>query len=235
MPSQPYIRYRGKRMTPQVRDALLAAEQRAGFEFTIIQGGFNSGGVAASAGTHDGDALDLRVRDLSDDEIALMVEAMRWAGFAAWLRTTDQPRLGVRAQGFTSEHVHAVPNGWGLPSAGAQRQAEKYQAGRDGLRGNRADIGPGHTRAYTTKTKPERPDTRTEIERLLDTMNEKQLRGIIRDEAGRGVTSARIPVVRGRRKTTRTLGTLIESHDAALARMATQLANLQATIDKGTQ
>lgn len=235
MPSQPYIKYRGKRMTPQVRDALLAAEQRAGFHFTITQGGWNAGGVKASAGTHDGDALDIRSRGLTQRQIAAVIEALRWAGFAAWLRTTSTPRYGVRPQGFSVEHIHAVPNGWGLPSSGARRQAEKYRAGRDGLRGNGPDVGPGHTRAYVDKTWPERPDTRTEIERLLDTMNEKQLRGIIRDEAGRGVTSARIPVVRGRRKTTRTLGTLIESHDAALARMATQLAALQAAVDKATR
>lgn len=187
MASQPYIWFRGKRMTPTVRDALLAAEQRAGFKFTITQGGWNAGGVAASAGTHDGDALDLCTRDLTDNQVVLMVEAMRWAGFAAWLRTTKKSRLGVRAQGFETEHVHAVPNGWGMPSAGAERQADKYRAGRDGLRGNRKDAGRGHTREFVDKTRPERPDTRTEIERFLDAMNEKQLRKIIRDETTKAV------------------------------------------------
>ena len=195
MASQPYIWFRGKRMTPQVRDALLAAEQRAGFEFTITQGGWNRGGVAASAGTHDGDALDLRTRDLSDDQVAAMVEAMRWAGFAAWLRTTTQPRLGVRAQGFQVGHVHAVPNGWGMPSPGAKRQAAKYRTGRDGLRGNRKDDGRGHTRAFVAKTRPERPDTRTEIERLLDSMDEKKLRKIIRDEARAAVRAERYAAI----------------------------------------
>ena len=199
MPSQPYIWFRDKRMTTQVRDALLAAEQRAGFEFTITQGGFNAGGVAASAGTHDGDALDLRTRDLSDDEVATMVEAMRWAGFAAWLRTTNKPRLGVRAQGFNPGHVHAVPNGWGLPSAGAKRQAKKYREGRDGLRGNQEDAGRGHTRAFADKTWPERPDTRTEIERLLDTMDEKQLRKIIRDETRAAVRTEKYSSVGDKR------------------------------------
>lgn len=195
MASQPYIWFRGKRMTPAVRDALLAAEQRAGFEFTITQGGWNAGGVAASAGTHDGDALDLRTRDLDDDQVAAMVEAMRWAGFAAWLRTTGKPRLGVRTQGFETEHVHAVPNGWGAPSAGAKRQAAKYRAGRDGLRGNRKDDGRGHTRRFVDKTRPERPDTRTEIERFLDTMDEKQLRKIIREEARTAVRAEKYTAV----------------------------------------
>lgn len=187
MASKPYIKFRGKRMTPAVRDALKAAEQRAGRKFTITQGGFNAGGVKASAGTHDGDALDLSIRGLSRQQVETMIEAMRWAGFAAWLRTTSKPKWGVRAQGFGSYHVHAVPNGWGSPSAGARKQAQAYRAGRDGLARNLADEGPGHTDAYRTKTWPETPDTRTEIERFLDTMNEKQLRKIIRDETTKAV------------------------------------------------
>lgn len=180
MASKPYIKFRGKRMTPAVRDALKAAEQRAGRKFTITQGGFNAGGVAASAGTHDGDALDLSIRELSRQQVETMIEAMRWAGFAAWLRTTSKPKWGVRAQGFGSYHVHAVPNGWGQPSAGARKQAEAYRDGRDGLARNLADEGPGHTSAYRTKTRPETPDTRTEIERLLDTMNTTDLTKLVR-------------------------------------------------------
>ena len=44
------IMFRGYRMTAVFRDAILAAEHRAGFRFTITQGGFNKGGVLASAG-----------------------------------------------------------------------------------------------------------------------------------------------------------------------------------------
>ena len=192
----PYIWFRGKRMTPAVRDALLAAEQRAGFDFVVTQGGFNAGGVAASAGTHDGDALDLRTRDLDKAKIARMIEAMRWAGFAAWYRTSTA-QYGVRAQGFSTPHVHAVPNGWGLPSTGAKRQADAYRAGRDGLSRNLADVGPGHTRAFVSKTRPERPDTRTELERLIDDMDEKQLRNIIRDEIDKAIDAkiGRVPHV----------------------------------------
>ena len=177
----PYIWFRGKRMTPAVRDALLAAEQRAGFNFVVTQGGFNAGGVVASAGTHDGDALDLRTRDLDKAKVTKMIEAMRWAGFAAWYRTSGA-QYGVRAQGFTTPHVHAVPNGWGLPSAGARAQAAAYRARRDGLARNLADIGPGHVSTWRTKTRPEKPDLRTPLERLLDDMDINDLRKIIREE-----------------------------------------------------
>lgn len=157
MAAVPYIWFRGKRMTPAFRDAILAAEGRAGFTFTITQGGFNAGGVAASAGTHDGDAADFSVRGLTEARIAAMIEALRWAGIAAWFRTTKQGKYGVRPQGFGSFHVHAVPNGWGRPSAGAARQAGKYRQGRDGLAANYPDIGPGHTRAYYARITPGKP------------------------------------------------------------------------------
>lgn len=175
-----YLWYRGYKMSAQVKGALLAAEQRAGQTFTITQGGFNGTRVAASAGTHAGDALDLSVRGLSESQVSKMIEAMRWAGFAAWFRTTSVAKWGTRAQGFSGYHVHAVPNGWGQPSAGARRQADAYRAGRDGLARNLADIGPGHTDAYRTKTWPETLDTRTPIERLLDTMNTTDLTKLVR-------------------------------------------------------
>lgn len=157
MAAVPYIWFRGKRMTPAFRDAILAAEGRAGFTFTITQGGFNAGGVAASAGTHDGDAADFSVRGLAEARIAATIEALRWAGIAAWLRTTNTSLHGVRPQGFGSAHIHAVPNGWGAPSRGARDQAVAYRRGRDGLARNLADIGPGHTSAWRNRTTPGKP------------------------------------------------------------------------------
>ena len=117
-----YIWFRGFRASPEGRDAVLAAEGRAGFKFRITQGGFNSGGVSASAGTHDLEAFDFSVYGLSESQVAAMIEALRWAGFAAWFRTTKVAKWGTRAQGFGSYHVHAVPNGWGQLSPAARRQ-----------------------------------------------------------------------------------------------------------------
>ena len=160
MAAVPYIWWRGKRFTPAMRDAIKAAEQRAGFTFNITQGGFNSGrgAVSASAGTHDGDALDVSIRP-TQAETAVMVEALRWAGIAAWLRTTKRSMWGTRAQGFGSYHVHGVPNGWGLPSRGARLQADRYRGGGDGLASNQRDLGPGHTYAYRNQRTPRTPAT----------------------------------------------------------------------------
>lgn len=195
-----YIWFRGRRMTPAVKGALLAAEKRAGRQFTITQGGFNGTAVAASAGTHAGDALDFSVRNLSYTTVSKMIDSLRWAGFAAWFRTTRYAKWGTRAQGFGSYHVHAVPNGWGRPSYGARQQAVAYRNGRDGLARNLADLGPGHTGAYrkqtwprttasittastTTAARPGLPesgvDDRTPLERLLDNMDIKDLEALI--------------------------------------------------------
>lgn len=161
-----YIWYRGKRMTPAFRDAWMAAEEHAGFTFHMTQGGFNAGGVLASAGTHDGDGGDWSVYEggklMPRWKVAKMIESLRWAGIAAWLRTTSRSLYGVRAQGFGVAHVHGVPNGWGSPSAGAARQAVKYRAGRDGLRANLRDIGPGHTSKYRQRRAPQRPKPTTQ-------------------------------------------------------------------------
>lgn len=157
MSNASWIWWRGVRVTPLVRDAILAAEQRAGFTFTVTQGGYNGGAVAASAGTHDGDAADFRTRGLTRKQVETMIEALRWAGFAAWFRTANVAKWGTRAQGFASEHVHAVPNGWGNPSAGARRQAVVYRNGRDGLARNLDDLGPGHTRQWVNQTSPRKP------------------------------------------------------------------------------
>lgn len=157
MADVPYIWWRGVRCTPAGRDAVLAAEQRAGFRFTITQGGFNAGGVAASAGTHDQEAFDFSVRGLTREQVAAMIEALRWAGFAAWFRTTSVGKWGTPAHGFGSYHVHAVPNGWGLMSVGARAQVRAYRAGRDGLRGNLADTGPGHVKTWYRQSAPRKP------------------------------------------------------------------------------
>lgn len=171
MAAVPYIWWRGFRMTPEFRDAIQAAEKRAGFAFSVTQGGFNAGGVAASAGTHDGDAADFSVYGpgrvlMSREEVATMIEALRWAGIFASLRTGKSSLYGVRAQGFVTRagadmpHIHGVPNGWGSPSRGARDQAAAYRRGRDGLKGNGPDAGgPGHVSTHRSRTTPMKPTT----------------------------------------------------------------------------
>lgn len=159
MATTPYIYFRGRRMTREARDAWLAAEQRCGWEIKpMTQGGWNAGGVAASAGTHDRDAADCSVRGKTKAQVTKEIESLRWAGWFASLRTASKRHWGVRPQYFSSIHVHAVPNGWGLVSAGARRQAEAYRRGRDGLRGNGPDAGgPGHVSTYRKRLTPMKP------------------------------------------------------------------------------
>lgn len=155
MPQTPSIvTYHGARFTPVFRDAVAEWHRLATAEnipFTITQGGHNKGGVAASAGTHDGDAIDLSVRGLTQQQTARLIELGRMIGMAAWFRT-KHAQWGTPAHGFGVAHIHAVPNGWGHPSLGAVTQAIAYRRGRDGLAGNRFDAGPGHTGAYRERT-----------------------------------------------------------------------------------
>lgn len=119
---------------------LLEARNLSGLPLVIVQGGYNPGGVGASAGTHDRDALDIRVRDLTPAQRSLGVLVLRQVGFAAFLRT--------KAQGFEEDHIHAVPIGGDL-SPSAAEQVEDYKAGRNGLASNGKDTGP---RAWVDQT-----------------------------------------------------------------------------------
>ena len=145
----------GRRYTPDFDAALLDAEKEAGGTWRRTQGGWNAGGVAASGGTHDQDAVDYSVAGKTKAQVAALVTALRKRGLFASLRTASKALWGVRAQGFAVVHIHVVPNLWGYASAGAEYQAREYRAGRDGLKGRGPDKGgPGHTRDYTSVTWP---------------------------------------------------------------------------------
>ena len=106
------------------------------FRTAIMQGSYNPGGVAASFGTHDGGgAVDLSVRDLQNHqvmaaEIAPMLRALRFAGFAAWLRDADVLYPG------SPIHIHAIAIGDAELSDAAREQIDGtfgYLRGYDGL------------------------------------------------------------------------------------------------------
>jgi hypothetical protein len=117
--SSEVITYRGVKMTRAEKDRLLLAEKLAGRTLLIYQGGY-SGVIAASASTHLEDALDVGPATPG------VLNALRKAGFAAWIRTP--------AEGF-DPHIHAVP----LPGGGvrlseqARAQVSSYEAGGTGL------------------------------------------------------------------------------------------------------
>jgi hypothetical protein len=113
---------------PHVERALIAAKVIR-YSVDIWQAGYNTGGVKASAGTHDrGGAID--VGQYSTTALAIW----RLYGWAMQART--------RAQGF-SPHGHGWPKGCPHLSSGAAYQASEWQAGRNGLRDRRAITGPG--------------------------------------------------------------------------------------------
>ena len=98
------------------------------------QGSWSSS-VAASGSTHAGaGVVDLRTRNYSHSQTRALVHTLRDFGFAAWYRTD--------ADGF-APHIHLVAlpvkgKSNGLSSA-ALWQTVAYDAGRNGLNGNRMD------------------------------------------------------------------------------------------------
>lgn len=106
------------------------------FRLALTQGSYNAGGVAASFGTHDGGgAVDLSVRSRADwsvleAEIAPMIAALRAAGFAAWLRDTDELYPG------SPIHIHAIAIGDAELAEAARAQLDGtfgYLRGYNGL------------------------------------------------------------------------------------------------------
>jgi hypothetical protein len=106
------------------------------FRSAITQGSYNIGGVAASFGTHDGGgAIDLSVRSPVDwsvltDDIEPMIDALRVAGFAAWLREPDLFYAG------SPIHIHAIAIGDAELSEAARAQIDGeggYLYGMDGI------------------------------------------------------------------------------------------------------
>lgn len=93
--------------------------------------------VEASFGTHaGGGAVDISIRDPQNEAVFLwneaeaMVQALRYAGFAAWFRDVGDLGEGSAA------HIHAIAVGDGELSEAAQGQVMGeggYLAGMDGL------------------------------------------------------------------------------------------------------
>ena len=105
-----------------------------GFEPTIVQGAYMvmaGGGAKDSAGYHDGGGcLDLRVWDLTPDQIRRLNRVVRSNGAAGWLR---DKRHGM------DPHYHLVLGSDESLSAGAQGQWNDYLNGLNGLADKRSD------------------------------------------------------------------------------------------------
>jgi hypothetical protein len=115
------ITFRGKTVNRRTAAMLSVMEQRLGYELTLVQGSYNAGGVAASAGTHDGGgAVDLAPFDWRNK-----CHVGREVGFDIWHR--------LPSQGPWSEHNHGIAAGDREASSGAKVQETEYNEGLDGL------------------------------------------------------------------------------------------------------
>lgn len=127
--------FRGVTVNARTRAMLLEAEQAYGSPVVLTQGGYNPGGEAASAGTHDGGgALDISVTGIDSANRTRFLQKMRSVGFAAWLRTPDQSDWPF--------HIHAEAISDPDLSSGAQHQIGDYYLGRNGLASGAPDDGP---------------------------------------------------------------------------------------------
>lgn len=97
---------------------------------SFAQGSYHAG-VSKSGHTHDGGgAVDISVAGTSSRTRAVMVRALREAGFAAWSRG--------EADGM-SPHIHAIAIGDRQATPQAKHQVWEYFNGGDGLVGDRRD------------------------------------------------------------------------------------------------
>lgn len=154
------------------------------------------GGAAASAGTHsDGAAIDTRVhlnwRFFTSAQRRRLVLLARECGFqASWDRpwTNNQHlHLGAMLRNlwtrvtYQCTAVRAGFNGLGAAGRGGRDDGPKPSAWRDHISGPtwaRNQIAALKPAPVPAPEKPA-PDTRTDLERLLDTMNKKELGDLI--------------------------------------------------------
>lgn len=156
---------RGRRTCACVKQALPLVEarlKRAGYikqdlSGLITQGGYNSGVVAASAGTHDGGGVIDVAASLVDTEAKRRI--WRRSGWAMWHRRTWE--------GNWPEHGHGVLIGCPHASAGAKRQVTAYKAGRNGLASGAADQGPKVAAVTWEKALADSKVYSTSVKRLL--------------------------------------------------------------------
>jgi transglycosylase-like protein with SLT domain len=124
------VSFRGVTLDKRTRAMCLASESKLRKRMSYFQGSWS--GAAASAGTHmGGGAVDTGPASFKTSA------AMRASGFAAWARG---PKFG---SGSFSPHVHGIAVGNKNLSGPAKAQVKAFQAGKDGLAGNRPDNQPG--------------------------------------------------------------------------------------------
>lgn len=125
--------WRGHNFDKQTRDMLIELDTLVGPYISIdpTQGSY-SGGVSASAGTHDGGgACDLSVANLTAWQIDLVVFLARRVGFAAWHRSPSE--------GPWAAHIHCINKTAKDLSPSAKAQVVDYGKKLSGLASKKAD------------------------------------------------------------------------------------------------
>lgn len=152
------------RWSPRFAAVLDQVADELGWAPIVTQGGF-MGDLAADASstTHDGDAVDYRIRHLSADQADDLVRVLRANAIGAWVRNEEHG-------GFDDPHVHAVPGPWAKPAPAALRQWYSCRVGLDGLKSNGPDYHP-----HPLATEPPEDDMTPE--------DRKRLRAIEKDVA----------------------------------------------------
>ena len=125
-------KFRGYSFDERTVKMIKYAEKQLGAQLTITQGSYNTGGVAASAGTHDGGGVvDFSVAGYNPAELKIVLRTLKDAGFAAWSRTYKP--------GVWPAHIHAVAIGCTDLSPSAKRQVVAFDKHKDGLVTNLPD------------------------------------------------------------------------------------------------
>jgi len=145
--------YSNKRMNTRTKLMLTAADATVPWRIQVSQGSYckwDKYCAEASGGTHDcGGALDIRVSGMTSTQRWRTVQALRAAGFAAWLRTPSQ------CGGCWSYHIHAIAIAdtdlWQRNGRYTNRdQIADYYVGRNGLASHGLDNTPYKYRAPFT-------------------------------------------------------------------------------------
>ena len=128
--------YQGKPVNRKTFAILIAANKilqkspyfgRERSNVTLVQGSYNRGGVAQSAGTHDGGgAIDVTAFNITNRS-----KIYRMLGIRFWPRAT--------LPGYWQAHGHGIVSRDSSVSRGGHAQRVAYANGRDGLAGNRRD------------------------------------------------------------------------------------------------
>lgn len=122
---------RGTKAILDVANIILKSKRYGGetSPVTVVQGGYNKGGVVQSAGTHDGGAAF----DTSAFNIKNRERLFRILGVGYY------DRLAIR--GVWARHGHGIVDGDGTASRGAKAQIVSYHKRRNALANNGPDTG----------------------------------------------------------------------------------------------